>query len=379
MSQPSPLLIPRQRAQALAESGDVAQARALLEHVVRLGKADLGEDDPEVLATQQQLASLHRQAGDQSSTRRVLEEAYAAGQRRLGDADPIMLSISFDLGTIAAEMENRHEARRAFGRVAAHGPATLGPDHWAVTQARSYLGDDFPNGPPAPQPTPRLPHPPLSTRPPHLAPQNPTYSTFPTQPAAEIAQPHSASPGEPAAEAAQHAVRVPQQRAAFDGPAAPAPPAPKGSGKPAYSGRSPALFAAIAAVLGVIIAVAALVLVLARPGDDKSDESDVPTLSGPAPTDVQLRDDGSSVRLRWSDPANGRTSFLVTGGRRGEQLKPMGQVGPTTLSFDLNGLNTRLDYCFAVVAVYSSSQFASSPQVCTGRTESSGQPTRSGR
>ncbi|WP_143162696.1 fibronectin type III domain-containing protein, partial [Couchioplanes caeruleus] len=150
------------------------------------------------------------------------------------------------------------------------------------------------------------------------------------------------------------------------------------TGRSSYAGKAPALFAAIAAVLGVIIAVVALVVVLAKP-DDGGDDSEVPTLSGPAPTDVRMRDYGSSVRLTWTDPANGRTSFLVTGGRRGEQLKPMGQVGPATTSFDLNGLNAGLDYCFAVVAVYSTSQFATSPQACTNRTQSDaspGQPRR---
>jgi hypothetical protein len=85
---------------------------------------------------------------------------------------------------------------------------------------------------------------------------------------------------------------------------------------------------------------------------------------------VRLRDYGASVQLFWTDPANGRTSFMVTGGRPGEQLRPMGQVGPTTTSFNLNGLNPELDYCFAVVAVYSSTQFATSPQSCTSRTKS---------
>lgn len=130
--------------------------------------------------------------------------------------------------------------------------------------------------------------------------------------------------------------------------------------------RAPALFAAIAAVLGVAIAVVALVVVLADPGD-KPGESDVPTLSGPAPTDVRLRDYGASVQLFWSDPANGRASFMITGAQSGSQLRPMGEVGPATTSFDLNGLNEKLDYCFAIVAVYGSSQFSTSPQTCTRR------------
>jgi hypothetical protein len=48
----------------------------------------------------------------------------------------------------------------------------------------------------------------------------------------------------------------------------------------------------------------------------------------------------------------------------------MGQVGPGETSFDLQGLNDQLDYCFAIVAVYSTTRFASSPQTCTSRAPS---------
>lgn len=372
VSQPSPLLAARQHAQALADSGDLGQALAVLSHAVDLGRANLGEDDPDVLLTAQQLAGVHLRCDDPSAARRVLEEAYAAGQWRLGDTDPVMLAISFDLGVVAEEMENRHEARRAFGRVAAHGPAALGEDHWAVVRARSYLGEEPPTvrmelpaessprfqippqrvaaqdqqAPVSPQPSPE---------PPRYRPETPVY-----QPAL-LDDPY----------------RRPEQQSRYEHPhPMPAPiisAMPAAGGDSSYGRRSPALFAAIAAVLGMVIAVVALVVVLADRGDDPA--SDVPTLSGPAPSDVRLRDYGSSVKLLWADPANGRTSFVVTGGRPGEQLRPMGQVGPTTTSFDLHGLNADLDYCFAIVAVYTTSQFSTSPQICTSRAPRSGRPT----
>jgi hypothetical protein len=139
-----------------------------------------------------------------------------------------------------------------------------------------------------------------------------------------------------------------------------------------YGKRGPALFAVIAAVLAAVIAVAALVFVLAnRDGDGggKGGE-DVPTLSGEAPGDVVLRDRGGFVQLSWTDPAAGTTSFLVTGGRPGEVLKPLGQVGPGKTTYTLQGLNAKLDYCFAVVAVYSTTTFATSPPACTTRVSS---------
>jgi hypothetical protein len=165
-----------------------------------------------------------------------------------------------------------------------------------------------------------------------------------------------------------------QPRFAPGGAAAPAAsPVPSKREDSSYGRKAPALFAAIAAGLGVIIAVVALVFVLADRGDDS--DSDVPTLAGPAPSDVRMRDYGSSVQLSWSDPANGRASFIVTVGQPGQQLRPMGQVGPATTSFNLKGLNAELDYCFAIVAVYSTSQFSTSPQTCTSRPAGSSTPS----
>jgi hypothetical protein len=88
---------------------------------------------------------------------------------------------------------------------------------------------------------------------------------------------------------------------------------------------------------------------------------------------VALDDQGARIALTWIDPAAGKTTFLVTGGHPGELLKAMGQTGPGATQYALNGLNIKLDYCFAIVAVYSTSQFATSAQVCTSRAT---QPTK---
>jgi hypothetical protein len=258
------------------------------------------------------------------AARRLLEEAYAAGQWRLGDADPLMLEISYDLGMVAEELGNRHEARKALARVADTGAAVLGADHWAVARARAYLDDEPPTvrteaaPPPSPvldQPVPPLARWPASSR------------------EAEQSAPHVTTSRRPAA------VR-PQRRSAV-------------------------IFAAIAACLAAVIAVVALVLVLASRQSNTKDN--VPTVSGRPPTGVRLEEDGSDVRLTWTDPAAGRTTFLITGGRPGEVLRPMGQVGPGQTSYELHGLNADLDYCFAIVAVYSTTELAPSAQSCTSR------------
>ncbi|GAA0577195.1 hypothetical protein GCM10010172_72380 [Paractinoplanes ferrugineus] len=116
----------------------------MLERAVELGKINLSEDDPDVLATAYQLGTVLQKADDPMAARRVLEEAYAAGLWRLGDANALMLEISHDIGVVAEELGNRHEARKAFSRVAELGPATLGAGHQAVARARAYLGQETP-------------------------------------------------------------------------------------------------------------------------------------------------------------------------------------------------------------------------------------------
>jgi hypothetical protein len=151
-------------------------------------------------------------------------------------------------------------------------------------------------------------------------------------------------------------------------PVSPPPDVRPGTGpQPPYQRTGPALFAAIAAVLAVLLAVAALVFVLADRGRDP-EQSDVPTLGGgPPPADVRLQDFGTSMQVSWTDTGTGKNSFIITGGHPGEVLKPMGEVGPGATSFELHGLNDQLDYCFAVVAVYGTNSFAGSAQACTSR------------
>jgi hypothetical protein len=518
VSQPSPLSPARQRALALASSGDVVGARAVLERAVELGKVNLAEDDPDVLRTAFELGSLLQRIDDPAGARRVLEEAYAAGQWRLGDADPLMVEISHGIGLAAQELGNRHEARKAFGRVAEYGPAVLGDGHWAVAGARAYLGDDSVRGGAAAQPqvapvtaleepteplpvvvpssTPATPPPavqrPLPVdRPSAALPQTQTARPSAVEQSTPPASPHAMAParrsgeqspakparpsGEPAprarrstveppspanqrvwtpparrsaparggaldeATAAQPIIKprpgtAPHEAETVQLPAVPAAPEaetvqfaavpagpevapawvpaqPDGYAEPvteqvtqpdsgldvfsptggyphlgvplaaARSGEIVAvseggadayrkgigLFAAIAAVLAALIAVAALVFVLAnRSGDDPPAPS-VPTLGGDPPGGVQLRDGGSEIDISWTDPSPGTVSFMVTMGHPGELLKPVATLGPGKTSYQLGALNPTLNYCFTVVAVYQADRFATSPQTCTSR------------
>jgi hypothetical protein len=127
------------------------------------------------------------------------------------------------------------------------------------------------------------------------------------------------------------------------------------------------IFAGIAAGLAAVIAVVALVVVLATRGGEQERSPGVPVLAGPPPTDVRLRDNGGTVEVSWQDPTEGTVSFVVMGGRTGEQLRVMARLGPGETKHRLDGLNARLDYCFAVVALYSTDKVSSSAPSCTSR------------
>ncbi|MGW5577139.1 hypothetical protein [Micromonospora chokoriensis] len=104
----------------------------------------------------------------------------------------------------------------------------------------------------------------------------------------------------------------------------------------------------------------------------------VPTAAGPPPGDLKLRDDSTTITLTWTDPSGGAVPFMVAAGRAGQALGVMATVDPGKTSYTVNGLNSRVDHCFTVLAVYSTDSFATSGQVCTARergTPSSGKPS----
>jgi hypothetical protein len=330
VAEPSPLTAAQRDARLRRDSGDLAGAVATLADAIERVRPVYGADHPEVLATAHLLARLHREAGEPAHARRVLEEAFAAGQRRFGDSDPLLLAISFDLGSVAEELGNRHEARRNFGRVASAGPAVLGENHWAVRAARDYLSAGPWTTPPSTPPPPAVP------------PPRAMGTTAPAPP--PRTQPHP----------------VPLTRTA-----------PR-------RGRGAVVVAAVAAVAAVIAAVLAGIAVF-RDGGGADLEADLatPTVSvdGEPPADVRVARDGDALVLTWTDPAPGEVSFVITGGRQGEELRFVGQLpSGERPRFRVHGYNPTLDYCFQIAAVYSTTQLGVAQPVCTGGTTAA--PTR---
>lgn len=161
-------------------------------------------------------------------------------------------------------------------------------------------------------------------------------------------------------------------------PAFPPPAAYPMVAEPEERGRSRT--AVVVAVVVAVLALAALVgvgvLVLSReaappPGPATPAASTTaaasPNAAGPPPGDLALRDDSATITLSWTDPARGGVPFMVAGGRAGQKLGVMATVDPGQTSYTVNGLNSRVDYCFTVLAVYSTDSFATSGQVCTER------------
>jgi serine/threonine protein kinase len=86
-----------------------------------------------------------------------------------------------------------------------------------------------------------------------------------------------------------------------------------------------------------------------------------------APTDVRLADVGSSVTLAWRDPTQGAVQFLITAAPASGTALPVRDVPRRITTITFSGLDPKVNYCFAVAAVYAFDKIAKSPTVCTAR------------
>ncbi|MFI2714258.1 hypothetical protein ACH495_29470 [Micromonospora sp. NPDC018662] len=144
-----------------------------------------------------------------------------------------------------------------------------------------------------------------------------------------------------------------------------------GMAEPESRGRNRTVLALVVggAVLAVVAAVAGGAVWLNR---DAAPPAPVPSavrpkVTGPPPGDLRLRDDTTTITVTWTDPTNGGVPFVVAGGRAGQKLGVMATVDAGQTRYTVNGLSARLDYCFTVLAVYSTDSYATSGQVCTDR------------
>jgi Tetratricopeptide repeat len=418
-------------ADELRSQGDVPGAIAVLEPAAEVATMAYGSESPAALITLHRLAVLYRLHGDLASARRVLDEAQAGGELRFGDDDPLMLQIAGELGAVAEELGNRHEARRNWGKVAEFGPDRLGPDHPQVRAALAYLQDDpagpvyvpperpaltentFSQLPvvtptsPAQPPVPPMAPPPQVTPPavgggghpapgfptPHLDPfaappvssAPPALPAFPPLPPTpnppQVAPPHSAPPHvapqvghfHSAQQVEEGVWRVARQEA-------PHSPSSGGRGDAGEPRRRNGGLIVLTTILVVLLVAAVAVAVnlyrhradtpTASPSGGASASASPGSATLPThapPTDVKLRDNGDHATLTWTDPTAGTVPFLISGGRSGQEQHAYATVPAGTTTYPVNALNVRYDYCFVVIAVYSTTDLVTSDLVCTRR------------
>jgi hypothetical protein len=142
---------------------------------------------------------------------------------------------------------------------------------------------------------------------------------------------------------------------------------------------------ATAAAVAVAASAVALIVVLTDRSSPPVSEPRTTATSASAsavranpPGRPQLREDGSVITLTWSDPTGGTVPFIVAGGQSGQQQRALAQIAAGVTRYEVNGLNPNLDYCFTVLAVYSTDRLVPSDVVCTQRNESAS-PSTSGR
>jgi hypothetical protein len=147
-------------------------------------------------------------------------------------------------------------------------------------------------------------------------------------------------------------------------------PAPAPAAAPA-KGRGAAIAAAVAAAVAAVAATVVAVVVLTdRSTPGPAGPSAGPTLAGDPPTGLRLLDEVSSITITWTDPTAGTVPFVVAGGRTGKPLGAMATIKPGETTYKVNGLSASANYCFTVVAMYSTDRYATSGQVCTTRATS---------
>jgi Fibronectin type III domain len=128
-------------------------------------------------------------------------------------------------------------------------------------------------------------------------------------------------------------------------------------------------------VIGGLVALAGaaglLALFLAS-DPDRGRPAPAGSSSTPPPIQLGLRDGGSAVTLTWNDPSGGKVPFVVAYGRADGPADRNQRLPAGTTTVTINGLNPRLDYCFTVAGIESTTAIALSHAVCTRRGASTG-------
>jgi tetratricopeptide (TPR) repeat protein len=123
----------------IAELGDLAGARVLLERVVNVFEQTLHADHPDLQAARQNLAGTILELGDPVGARVLLERVLDVKERTLPPDHPDLQTARQNLGATLKELDDFAGARALFERVLEVNERTLPSDHVDLQSARLNL------------------------------------------------------------------------------------------------------------------------------------------------------------------------------------------------------------------------------------------------
>jgi Tetratricopeptide repeat len=407
---------------------DWAAARRVLEEALAGGLVRFGEADPLMLALSAELGAAAEQLGNRHEARRNFTRIIRYGPQVLGVNHPYVRAAQVYLGgesvgpvyipppraePVAAEAPLvAPESTTVPEHPSAHDRGALAPPEQATAQQEQATAQqeqataqqeqatatppDMPPGVPTPRDVPR-PAEPAPPAPPQMA--IPAPPDLPAPPEISWVDVPPPVPPPSVAPPSQRPVLVPEPEPGVWRPEparpvpepgtcpVPEPPVPTPVPAPPVPTRRPTgarhaeerhrvrtpliVLTAVALTALAAASVLAVLAFLAPPASRSTTPATAGSPSVPVltpPGDVSLLDNGASITLTWTDPGRGTLPFIVSGGRAGEQSHPYPPLPPGQTTFTVNGLNASVDYCFTVLAVYTTDEFAPSDLVCTRRT-----------
>ncbi|MFF3325885.1 FxSxx-COOH system tetratricopeptide repeat protein [Streptomyces sp. NPDC002889] len=114
---------------ALADLGDYAHARGIVEDTLARRQRVLGEDHPDTLHSAGRLGATLNSLGAWAEARRIHEDTLARYRRVLGDDHPDTLRAAHDLANVCNALGDYNDARRIHEDTLARYRRVLGDDH----------------------------------------------------------------------------------------------------------------------------------------------------------------------------------------------------------------------------------------------------------
>jgi hypothetical protein len=329
-------------ATVLHARGDCAEARALLAQAWHDHRAAYGDGHPAGIKMLARLGAMARDCDDLDVAWRHFEHAGALCRTHLPAEHPMAIQVA---ALAAAPPDPGHACRADIAAISARRAAAAGP-----AEAGPATPDQADTGPAAPEPA------------------------APEQADAEPAAPEPTAPEPADAEPAAPEPTAPDDRPPAD--AAYRQPGPAVRSRRRLPRRPTLAVAALAIVAG-----AAGVALAARGGADTPPPTPAPAGRSPTPgptrsatapapsppTRLALRDGHDQVTLNWVYPNGADGPVVVSGGRKGQQLRAFQTLDPGTSSYTVYGLADRSDYCFSVAIAYSTDVVLAAEPVCTAR------------